>query len=115
MASRASRQSARRGARVEHAGIPVAGREPRGRGRHGRQDARPEARGRAVHRRGHPRRRGRGARQDGNGSVDRLSTGPGQGLGELVTTMDINTFRGIITGVLLVLFLWLVAWAWSKA
>ena len=29
--------------------------------------------------------------------------------------MDINTFRGIVTGVLLVLFLWLIAWAWSKA
>ena len=24
-------------------------------------------------------------------------------------------FRGIVTGVLLVLFVWLVAWAWSKA
>jgi cytochrome c oxidase cbb3-type subunit IV len=29
--------------------------------------------------------------------------------------MDINTFRGIVTGVLLVLFLWLIVWAWSKA
>lgn len=29
--------------------------------------------------------------------------------------MDIGTFRGVITGVLLVLFLWLVAWAWSKS
>jgi len=29
--------------------------------------------------------------------------------------MTINTFRGIITGTLLVLFIWLVAWAWSKA
>jgi cytochrome c oxidase cbb3-type subunit IV len=29
--------------------------------------------------------------------------------------MDINTFRGILTGVLLLLFLWLIAWAWSKA
>jgi cytochrome c oxidase cbb3-type subunit 4 len=29
--------------------------------------------------------------------------------------MDINTFRGIVTGVLLVLFVWLIAWAWSKA
>jgi cytochrome c oxidase cbb3-type subunit 4 len=28
--------------------------------------------------------------------------------------MDIATFRGIVTGTLLVLFLWLVAWAWSK-
>jgi cytochrome c oxidase cbb3-type subunit 4 len=28
--------------------------------------------------------------------------------------MDIGTFRGIVTGVLLVLFIWLVAWAWSK-
>ena len=28
--------------------------------------------------------------------------------------MDINTFRGIVTGVLLVLFLSLVVWAWSK-
>jgi cytochrome c oxidase cbb3-type subunit 4 len=29
--------------------------------------------------------------------------------------MDIDTFRGLVTGVLLVLFIWLVAWAWSKA
>ncbi len=29
--------------------------------------------------------------------------------------MDINLFRGIVTGVLLVLFIWLVIWAWSKA
>jgi cytochrome c oxidase cbb3-type subunit IV len=29
--------------------------------------------------------------------------------------MDIATFRGLVTGVLLVLFIWLVAWAWSKA
>ena len=29
--------------------------------------------------------------------------------------MDINTFRGIVTGTLLVLFIWLVVWAWSKA
>lgn len=29
--------------------------------------------------------------------------------------MDLGVFRGIITGVLLVLFVWLVAWAWSKS
>jgi len=29
--------------------------------------------------------------------------------------MTIGTFRGIVTGVLLLLFLWLIAWAWSKA
>jgi cytochrome c oxidase cbb3-type subunit 4 len=28
--------------------------------------------------------------------------------------MDINTIRGIITAILLVLFLWLIAWAWSR-
>jgi cytochrome c oxidase cbb3-type subunit 4 len=28
--------------------------------------------------------------------------------------MDINTFRGIVTGVLLVLFLCLIGWAWSR-
>jgi len=28
--------------------------------------------------------------------------------------MDIGTFRGIVTGLLLVLFVWLVAWAWSR-
>jgi cytochrome c oxidase cbb3-type subunit 4 len=28
--------------------------------------------------------------------------------------MSLGTFRGLMTGVLLVLFLWLVAWAWSK-
>jgi cytochrome c oxidase cbb3-type subunit 4 len=28
--------------------------------------------------------------------------------------MDINTFRGIVTGVLLLLFLALIGWAWSK-
>jgi len=28
--------------------------------------------------------------------------------------MDISTFRGIMTGILLVLFLWLIAWAWSR-
>jgi len=29
--------------------------------------------------------------------------------------MTLGTFRGIITGALLVLFVWLIAWAWSKA
>ena len=29
--------------------------------------------------------------------------------------MTIDTFRGLVTGVLLVLFCWLVVWAWSKA
>jgi cytochrome c oxidase cbb3-type subunit 4 len=29
--------------------------------------------------------------------------------------MDIGMFRGIVTGTLLVLFVWLIAWAWSKA
>lgn len=29
--------------------------------------------------------------------------------------MDIDTFRGIVTAVLLGLFIWLVVWAWSKA
>ena len=28
--------------------------------------------------------------------------------------MDINVFRGIVTGVLLTLFVWLCIWAWSK-
>ncbi len=29
--------------------------------------------------------------------------------------MDINTFRGIVTGVLLVSFVWLTVWTWSRA
>lgn len=29
--------------------------------------------------------------------------------------MDINTFRGIVTGALLLLFVCLIGWAWSKA
>ncbi len=29
--------------------------------------------------------------------------------------MDIDTFRGILTGVLLGLFIWLVVWSYSKA
>jgi cytochrome c oxidase cbb3-type subunit IV len=29
--------------------------------------------------------------------------------------MDIDTFRGIVTGVLLGLFVWLTCWAFSKA
>ena len=29
--------------------------------------------------------------------------------------MDIDTFRGIVTAVLLGLFVWLVVWAWSRA
>jgi cytochrome c oxidase cbb3-type subunit IV len=29
--------------------------------------------------------------------------------------MTLGTFRGLMTGALLVLFLWLVAWAWSRA
>ena len=33
----------------------------------------------------------------------------------MVSTMDLGVFRGIITGVLLVLFVWLIAWAWSKS
>ncbi|HEU4591260.1 MAG TPA: CcoQ/FixQ family Cbb3-type cytochrome c oxidase assembly chaperone [Steroidobacteraceae bacterium] len=28
--------------------------------------------------------------------------------------MTMGVFRGIVTGVLLVLFLWLIAWAWSR-
>jgi cytochrome c oxidase cbb3-type subunit 4 len=28
--------------------------------------------------------------------------------------MDINTFRGLVTGVLLLLFLCLIGWAWSR-
>lgn len=28
--------------------------------------------------------------------------------------MTLATFRGVTTGILLVLFLWLIAWAWSK-
>lgn len=28
--------------------------------------------------------------------------------------MDINLFRGIVTGVLLGMFIWLCIWAWSK-
>ena len=31
-----------------------------------------------------------------------------------MSNMDINVFRGIVTGVLLGLFVWLVAWAWSR-
>ncbi len=29
--------------------------------------------------------------------------------------MDINVFRGIVTAVLLGLFVWLICWAWSTA
>jgi cytochrome c oxidase cbb3-type subunit 4 len=29
--------------------------------------------------------------------------------------MDINVFRGIVTGTLLALFIWLVIWAYSKS
>ena len=29
--------------------------------------------------------------------------------------MDIATFRGIVTAVLLALFVWLTVWAWGKA
>jgi len=29
--------------------------------------------------------------------------------------MDIDTFRGIVTAVLLGLFVWLTVWAWSRA
>ncbi len=29
--------------------------------------------------------------------------------------MDINVFRGLVTGVLLGLFVWLVFWAWSTS
>jgi len=32
-----------------------------------------------------------------------------------VSFMSIGLFRGIVTGVLLVLFVWLIAWAWSKS
>jgi cytochrome c oxidase cbb3-type subunit 4 len=31
-----------------------------------------------------------------------------------ILPITMNTFRGIVTAVLLVLFLWLVAWAWSR-
>lgn len=29
--------------------------------------------------------------------------------------MTLDTFRGIVTAVLLGLFVWLIVWAWSKA
>jgi cytochrome c oxidase cbb3-type subunit IV len=29
--------------------------------------------------------------------------------------MDINVFRGIVTGLLLGLFVWLVFWTWSRS
>ena len=32
-----------------------------------------------------------------------------------MSSMDIGMFRGLVTGTLLVLFVWLIAWAWSKA
>ena len=32
----------------------------------------------------------------------------------VMIAMTLGTFRGIITGALLVLFTWLIAWAWSK-
>jgi cytochrome c oxidase cbb3-type subunit 4 len=28
--------------------------------------------------------------------------------------MDIDTFRGLVTGTLLVSFVWLAVWAWSR-
>jgi cytochrome c oxidase cbb3-type subunit 4 len=31
-----------------------------------------------------------------------------------MVAITLGTVRGIITGVLLVLFIWLVAWAWSR-
>jgi cytochrome c oxidase cbb3-type subunit 4 len=31
-----------------------------------------------------------------------------------IPAMDIDTFRGIVTAVLLGLFVWLVVWAWGK-
>ena len=33
----------------------------------------------------------------------------------VVIAMTLGTFRGIITAALLVLFIWLIAWAWSKS
>jgi cytochrome c oxidase cbb3-type subunit IV len=33
----------------------------------------------------------------------------------MVMTMDIGVFRGLVTGTLLVLFIALVVWAWSKS
>jgi len=30
-------------------------------------------------------------------------------------SVDMGTFRGVITAVLLGLFVWLIVWAWSKA
>jgi cytochrome c oxidase cbb3-type subunit IV len=33
----------------------------------------------------------------------------------MVRVMDIGTFRGIVTGVLLVSFVWLAVWCWSKS
>jgi cytochrome c oxidase cbb3-type subunit IV len=33
----------------------------------------------------------------------------------MVTIMDIGVFRGLVTGTLLVLFIGLVVWAWSKS
>ena len=32
----------------------------------------------------------------------------------MIPEMTIGTFRGIVTATLLVLFCWLVIWAWSK-
>ena len=33
----------------------------------------------------------------------------------MVIAMDIGVFRGLVTGTLLVLFISLVVWAWSKS
>ena len=32
-----------------------------------------------------------------------------------MSLMDINVFRGLVTAVLLALFIWLICWAWSTS
>ncbi|CAA9412569.1 MAG: Cytochrome C oxidase, mono-heme subunit/FixO, partial [uncultured Ramlibacter sp.] len=79
VASHPPGQPARRGARIEHAGLSLAGEEPRRRGQHCHPHEGLARRGRALHRCRDRQGRGRPQGQDRDGRADRLPAGNGAG------------------------------------
>ena len=112
MASHPPEQSARRGARIEHAGLHLAGEgHDRRRSSWPRRCACCAALGMPYTRRGDRRGAARGRR--GHNELDALIAYL-QGLkfhGDVSTMIGI--VRGVITLVLMVLFIALIVWAWS--
>src|SRR5690606_31334629 len=115
MAPRAPDEPARRGARVEHAPLSLAGRSHGQRHRGAAAHACPAPAGPPLHRRGDRGRARRRFRQDRTGRPHRLPAGTRpQRAEDTVTAMDSGTFSGIVTAALLLAFVAGVLWAWSS-